>query len=155
MCSAECFNIPRFVQQSAVIVSGLTPLPVLRDVYTWESTHQNRFVCAGRGGSKWTKIYSSKRFNHYRIFCAMLSHAAASSPVPNQTLFVKRRGEGRNYCNCSTDYLYPGYGSQPLIRSHDLNIIYTQCVVPAPRRRRLLVIVFIFYISIFCYKINK
>jgi len=105
------------------------------------------YVC-GEGGSKWTKINSSKRFNHYLIFCAMLSHAVAFSPVPNQTLFVKRRGEGRNYCNCSTDYLYPGYGSQPLIRSHGLNIIYTQCVVPAPRRRRLFVILFIFYISV-------
>lgn len=52
----------------------------------------------------------------------MLSHTAASSPVPNHSLFVKRRGEGKNYCNCGTDYLYPGYGSQQLIRSHGLNI---------------------------------
>lgn len=99
----------------------------MRSVYTWELAHKNHFCISGKRGSKWTKINSSKGFNHYLIFCVV--NRMQHFPVPNQKLFVMRRGEGRNYCNCSTDYLYPGYGSQPPIRSHDLTIIYTHYTV--------------------------
>lgn len=105
---------------------------------------KSKSFCVGGEGSKWTKINSSKRFNHYLIFCAIVACGSLFSSSKSNTI-CEEEGKGRNYCNCSTDYLYPGYGSQPLIRSHDLNIIYTQCV-PAPRRRRIFVM-FIFNIS--------
>lgn len=79
-----------------------------------------------------------KGFNRviYLLRGSRMQLARERSSVPNPTA-SSARGEWRecrdynNNNNCgAADYLYPGYGSQPLIRSHDPDRTYTYAECP-------------------------
>lgn len=85
----------------------------------------------GRDGStKWTKTNSSEglKITGFRRPCVQRTLVARTTAIrcvlqcPNikrySSRIVTRGGEVRGICNCGADYLYPGYGSQPPIRSH-------------------------------------